>query len=106
MLPVPDDGIRRTCHVRDKILVGGLSVPPRPGCARTTLRLRGGVGPKALRIGSAATAASRIPFRCWWSDEGAVFDFPGISVIDGGFPAGESFAIEDGGEAFFGIGGG
>ena len=39
-------------------------------------------------------------------DEGAVFDFPGISVVDGGFPAGESFAIEDGGEAFFGIGGG
>ena len=39
-------------------------------------------------------------------DEGPVFDFPSIRVVDGGFPAGESLAIEDGDEAFFGIGGG
>jgi len=39
-------------------------------------------------------------------DEGTVFDFPGVSVVDGGFPAGERCAIEDSGEAFFGIGGG
>lgn len=38
-------------------------------------------------------------------DEGAVFDLPGVGVVDGGFPAGESFAIEDGDEAFFAIGG-
>ena len=37
-------------------------------------------------------------------DKGAVFDFPGIWIVDGGFPAAESFAIENGGEAFFGIG--
>jgi len=39
-------------------------------------------------------------------NDGLVFDFPSIRVVDAGFPASESPAIEDGGEAFFGIGGG
>jgi hypothetical protein len=39
------------------------------------------------------------------SDESAVFDFPGVRMFFGFFPAVKRFAVEELDKAFFGIGG-